>query len=242
MHQVPHLQGDRGRGGPGHRHDADDPPAPPRLVPPLPARPAGVPPRHADADRLAERQDACCPRCSTATRRKQIEAIWVFLSDGTNAAEPYGLGREPIPLVPRSEAILYRNFIEGAGPRAIGVGYPEKANLAFDANDLRLALIWQGAFIDASRHWTGRGDGFQAPLGDNVLTLPAGPELRRPARTPTDALARRAREGARRRVPRLPPDAGRPADVPLRRRRRPGRGLPRRRRRRSEGRHAPPDA
>ena len=37
------------------------------------------------------------------------------------------------------------------------MGYPEKANLAFDANDLRLALIWQGAFIDASKHWVGRG-------------------------------------------------------------------------------------
>ncbi len=106
---------------------------------------------------------------------KQIESIWLYLSDGPNAAVPYGLGRDPIPLVAEKEAVLYRNFIQGAGPRAIGVGYPEKANLAFDANDLRLALIWQGAFIDASRHWTGRGEGFQGPLGDNVLTLPTGP-------------------------------------------------------------------
>src|SRR5690606_9537014 len=68
-------------------------------------------------------------------------------------------------------------FIEGAGPRAIGVGYPEKVNLAFDANQLRLALIWQGAFIDASRHWIDRGVGFQPPLGDNVLKLPDGVPL-----------------------------------------------------------------
>ncbi|HMF14315.1 MAG TPA: hypothetical protein VKE94_18490, partial [Gemmataceae bacterium] len=58
--------------------------------------------------------------------------------------------------------------------RAIGVGYPEKAHLAFDANDLRLALIWQGAFLDAARHWTDRGAGYEPPLGDNVLHLPAG--------------------------------------------------------------------
>jgi hypothetical protein len=79
-----------------------------------------------------------------------------------------------LPLIPEKEAILYRNFIAGAGPRAIGVGYPEKAHLAFDANDLRLALVWQGAFMDAARHWSGRGEGFEPPAGDDVLHLPAG--------------------------------------------------------------------
>jgi mono/diheme cytochrome c family protein len=108
---------------------------------------------------------------------KQVESVWLYLSDGPNAAVPYGVGRDPIPLVADKTAVIYRNFIQGAGPRGIGVGYPEKANLAFDANDLRLALIWQGAFIDASKHWTGRGEGFQGPLGDNVLALPAGPSL-----------------------------------------------------------------
>jgi len=108
---------------------------------------------------------------------KQVESVWRYLSDGPDAATPYGVGREPIPLVAAGEAILYRNFIQGAGPRAIGVGYPEKANVAFDANDLRLALIWQGAFIDASKHLVGRGEGYQGPLGDNVLKLPPGPSF-----------------------------------------------------------------
>ena len=35
-----------------------------------------------------------------------------------------------------------------------------------------MAMIWHGAFIDASRHWTGRGQGFESPLGDDVLPLP----------------------------------------------------------------------
>ena len=125
---------------------------------------------------------------------KQIESIWVYLSDGPDAAVPYGLGRDPIPLVADKDAILYRNFVSGAGPRAIGVGYPEKANLAFDANDLRLAMIWQGAFIDASKHWTGRGEGFQGPLGDNILSLPSGPSF---ANLPDDGAPwprRRAKE------------------------------------------------
>ena len=72
---------------------------------------------------------------------------------------------------------MYRNFIQGAGPRAIGVGYPERANVAFDANQMGLALLWHGSFMDAGKHWTGRGQGFQPPLGDNVLTLGQSPTL-----------------------------------------------------------------
>jgi hypothetical protein len=80
-------------------------------------------------------------------------------------------------LVPGDEARIYRNFIQGAGPRAIGVGYPGEVNLAWDANDLRPALIWQGDFMDASKHWVGRGSGFQGPAGFNTLNLPRGLSL-----------------------------------------------------------------
>ena len=104
---------------------------------------------------------------------QQIQAVWSYLSDGEKAAVPAGLIRESIELKPQSEPIIYRNFIEGAGARAIGVGYPEGVNIAFDANNMRLAMIWHGAFIDAARHWTGRGAGFEPPLGDNVLPLPS---------------------------------------------------------------------
>jgi mono/diheme cytochrome c family protein len=104
----------------------------------------------------------------------QIEAIWVYLKDGANAQLPAGLRKHPIPLVPTTGAIVYRNFIQGAGTRAIAIGYPEKVHLAFDANDLRLALLWQGAFMDAARHWNDRGAGSEPPLGDNILHLPAG--------------------------------------------------------------------
>jgi mono/diheme cytochrome c family protein len=103
----------------------------------------------------------------------QIEAIWLYLAD-PKARPPVGLYSKSIPLEPANGAILYRNFIEGAGPRAIGVGYPERAHLAFDANGLRLAMLWKGAFIDAARHWTDRGAGFEGPLGDDVLHLHPG--------------------------------------------------------------------
>lgn len=103
---------------------------------------------------------------------KQIDSIWEFLSDGENAAKPKGLVRSKMELKAVETPKIYRNFIEGAGPRAIGVGYPEQVNLAFDAELCRMAILWQENFIDASRHWSGRGQGFEAPLGENVLRLP----------------------------------------------------------------------
>jgi cytochrome c2 len=108
---------------------------------------------------------------------KQISAIWGYLARKNFTDLPPGLIQGKQELVADTEAIIYRNFIEGAGSRAIGVGYPEKANLAFDANDMRLALIWQGAFIDAAKHRTGRGQGYEKPLGSNVVQGPPGASL-----------------------------------------------------------------
>lgn len=114
------------------------------------------------------------PKLLDGSVDKQVQSIWSYLADGDQATMPVGLVTGTMELIAFDEAIMYRNFIEGAGSRAIGVGYPEKLNLAFDANNMRLAMIWQGAFIDASLHWEGRGAGYQKPLGDNVLRLPEG--------------------------------------------------------------------
>lgn len=100
---------------------------------------------------------------------RQIAAIWMFLSDGSKAGIPDGLIADVIELKPRTRPIIYRNFIDGLSPRGIAVGYPEKTNLAWDANQLSLTLLWHGRFIDASKHWEGRGAGFQTPLGDHVV-------------------------------------------------------------------------
>ena len=172
----------------------------------------------------------------------QIEAIWLYLADGPKAQTPAGMGKQSIPLVPTSGAILYRNFIQEGGtkfPRAIAVGYPEKAHLAFDANEMYLALLWQGDFMDAGRHWTGRGEGYESPLGDNILQ-PAG---WRPVRGFDEGrrnLARRLGQDAGLSLPRLSTDRGRSAHVSLHDRRREGRGLPESRRR--QGDRDPADA
>ena len=103
---------------------------------------------------------------------KQIAAIWTYLTDANKAGIPDGLLAQAIELKPDGSApVIYRNFIDGVSPRAIGVGYPELANLAWDANRMALSLVWHGKFIDASKHWVGRGPGFQGPLGDDVMRL-----------------------------------------------------------------------
>ncbi len=101
----------------------------------------------------------------------QINAIWTYLQDGEKAGIPDGLLPDPIELIPKDHPIIYRNFIEGTSPRGIAVGYPEHVNIAWDANDLCLKLIWHGRFIDASKHWRGRGQGKQSPLGIHVMKL-----------------------------------------------------------------------
>ncbi|HEX7448939.1 MAG TPA: family 16 glycoside hydrolase [Pirellulales bacterium] len=102
---------------------------------------------------------------------RQIAAVWSYITDGDKAGIPDGLIAGLIELKPESRPIIYRNFIDGLTPRGIAVGYPEKAHLAWDANLFCLALVWHGRFIDASRHWSGRGDGFQHPLGDHVVRI-----------------------------------------------------------------------
>ena len=84
---------------------------------------------------------------------------------------PEGLIAQMIELKPESTPIIYRNFIEGTSPRGIAVGYPAKVHMAWDANDLCWKLIWHGRFMDASRHWNGRGQGLQGPLGDHVMPM-----------------------------------------------------------------------
>lgn len=103
----------------------------------------------------------------------QIEALWRYVSL-PKPRPPLGLGNDPIELVAGDKPVIYRNFIEGAGARAIGIGFPERVNLAWDAENLRLALAWRGSFIDARRHWSGRGEGFQPPMGDGVFPPDAG--------------------------------------------------------------------
>ncbi|CAN5790982.1 hypothetical protein BH11VER1_BH11VER1_23680 [soil metagenome] len=76
-----------------------------------------------------------------------------------------------MPLIVEKEALIYRNFIAGSSPRGIAVGYPGGINLCWDADQMSVALVWQGAFMDAKGHWSGRGNGDQPPLGYDIAKL-----------------------------------------------------------------------
>ncbi len=100
---------------------------------------------------------------------RQMQALWMFLSDGDKAAAPDGLIAQAIELVPGKTPVIYRNFLDGLTARGIAVGYPEQADLAWDAEKMALAAVWHGKFLDASKHWTGRGADKISPLGDHVI-------------------------------------------------------------------------
>ena len=92
------------------------------------------------------------------------------------------LGLRPFdPAGADTSAVIYRNFIKDSGTRAIGVGYPEKVNLSFDANEMRLSLLWQGAL---HRRWPAlerSGRGLEGPLATTSWPY-RRPELRCPRR------------------------------------------------------------
>ena len=75
--------------------------------------------------------------------------------------------------------VIYRGFLSpnSGSHRLIAVGTPEQLNYAFDQDQLRLALLWKGAFLDAARHWTGRGAGDVSPLGYAIQERPRGEEF-----------------------------------------------------------------
>ena len=105
---------------------------------------------------------------------QQIEALWTYLAAGPRARPAKGLQKIGQELLVFDEAVIYRHWIQGVGPRAIAVGYPAGANLGFDAEGVRLALLWQGSFLDAGQHRSGRGTGMISPLGEGVLSAPPG--------------------------------------------------------------------
>jgi len=106
----------------------------------------------------------------------QVEALWQYLIDGRQANAPQGVVRESLEIVVTDEARMLRRSYDGIGKRGIGVGYPGGVNLAYDAEQMRLAMIWKGKFVDPAGVWYGQGHGLVRALGP-TLHFPKGPEL-----------------------------------------------------------------
>ena len=108
---------------------------------------------------------------------QQHAAIWTYLKEGAQAKFPEGLSRQNMELIVGGEPVLYRGKLWEAGFRSVAVGYPGQLNSAFDAEEMRLALLWQGRFLNAAPHWGVQGMGQIHPLGSNVVVFPHGAPL-----------------------------------------------------------------
>ncbi|WP_372894876.1 family 16 glycoside hydrolase [Stieleria sp.] len=102
---------------------------------------------------------------------KQVAAMWSYLAAGSSAKEPTGLRVGAILLTASERPRIYRNFFEGVSGRGIAVGFPGEVNLIWDAERMGLNSVWKHEFIDAARHWTGRGQGRTTPAGDSINPL-----------------------------------------------------------------------
>ncbi|NDE11604.1 MAG: DUF1080 domain-containing protein [Chitinophagia bacterium] len=93
-----------------------------------------------------------------------------IISDPTNI--PVDLP-DPI-LVQANENTILRSFIDLPNKKrivhAVNVGSPQKINYTFDMDNGSIFQLWRGDFLDATRMWTGRGDGTAKTLG-SVLYL-----------------------------------------------------------------------
>ena len=105
---------------------------------------------------------------------RQHAALWTYLADGSRAKFPDGLSRQNVELVVGGESVVYRGKMWEADFRAVAVGYPGALNAAFDAEEMRLALLWRGRFLNAGAHWGSQGMGSIRPLGPDPVVFPHG--------------------------------------------------------------------
>ncbi|MBX7207197.1 MAG: c-type cytochrome [Verrucomicrobiaceae bacterium] len=105
---------------------------------------------------------------------QEIESIWTYLRELDGQPLPEGLlSTEDLELKPAKAGrpIVFRSFIEGAGTHAIGVGFPEGVNAAFDAVKCEWRVVWRGRFLDAMSNWQTREMPPVKPLGTDVKSL-----------------------------------------------------------------------
>jgi cytochrome c5 len=106
-----------------------------------------------------------------AAKDKKKASQWLSDPNLNNSKRPAVV----IDLTPKDgKTRMYRNFIKGSTHRTMGVGFPQGHNIAFSTQDCQPDLIWKGRFINAGKHWTGRGQGAQNPLSNNLIKLGQG--------------------------------------------------------------------
>lgn len=106
----------------------------------------------------------------------QIEAMWAYLSLGPGLPLPAGM--EPpkgVIVAVKDRPEILRTFMpEGAGTKAIAVGYPGGVSVVFDGAACRLGYAWTGNFLDVTPVWSNRGGAPAKLLGPTFWTAPPG--------------------------------------------------------------------
>ena len=107
---------------------------------------------------------------------RQFDAMWTYFALGPGLPLPAGL--EPpkgVVVTVKNRPEVLRTFLpDGAGSKAIAVGYPGGVSVAFDAAQCRLGYAWSGNFLDASPVWNNRGGSPARLLGSKFWSAPAG--------------------------------------------------------------------
>ncbi len=106
------------------------------------------------------------PRILGGDTAQQIEALWAYLEDGIRAKKPAGLSRQSNELRVGDVTEICRGR-SPAGYRGIGVGYPERVNLAFDSEEMALRQLWKGEFANVD-------SGSFNPRGTEQISFPPG--------------------------------------------------------------------
>lgn len=111
----------------------------------------------------------------------QSDALWAYLSLGAAMRMPAGLDKtdDDYEILAGESPVIHRVFMQGVGPRTICVAYPEQTHIAFDADAPRVAKIWRGKFLNSRATREGRGGQLNAPVGSEILDLPASPHFAR---------------------------------------------------------------
>ncbi|EMI16381.1 cytochrome oxidase (cbb3-type) [Rhodopirellula maiorica SM1] len=109
--------------------------------------------------------------------KRQIAAMWAYLSELPKHPLPSKIEKsraDNYELAPTDQPLILRTFMPGAGTHAIAVGFPEQVHFAFDAEQVRLATIWRGRFLDAQGTWFVRFAPPAVPLGQAVVEFVEG--------------------------------------------------------------------
>lgn len=113
---------------------------------------------------------------------QEIEQLWTYFKELDQSRLPEGLlqtGDYEVKPEKEGRPVVFRTFLDGAGMQAVAVGSPRGYHAAFDALEMRWAVVWKGRFLDAMSTWEERAMTPAKPLGEKGPALLAHMPLAR---------------------------------------------------------------